>query len=470
MLFVANLRAETIDAFAAEKIQPAAYLLSSHRITPATLAEAERVRELGLPLFADNGTKPLIDLTLADFKDAARAIATEVRDIRHALGRSPRGQDIPKALRRAAGDLADAVVDATVARSKAVDTDALIDLQMSMAPTDLIAQEDFATACLMGLGLEREITGWPVSRFETRNRRSLRLWARVVSDPRCAGIRVFAVLSATDYNTAIAAGRLAAEAGVTHAALGFAGINLDRSAVDSYVLGHASIGLERPVPRRYVRLAQIVCGLAEGFRQAGGTLAAFHCLGLGAPVMFPIVAAGFDSGTTVTMDATSPIHDAVRDRVLYDASADGDRASILEIVRRIVAGGDWPFLGPFTVSFRRKFGHDPKAARAWAAENGHDTIEREHLSTPSALTRALPLFTAADPDIFAAARKTWIAHNHWVLDLVGGQLSGAGRRAAALASLARQIDDAPSLTVTVKGLAAAREALERAAIPEQERG
>jgi hypothetical protein len=470
MLFVANLRAETIDAFAVEKIQPAAYLLSSHRVTPATLAGAEHVRELGLPLFADNGTKPLIDLTITDFGDAARAIATEVRDIRHALGRSPRGRDIPKALRRAAADLADAVVDVAVARSQAVDTDALIDLQTSMAPTHLMAQEDFATACLIGLGLEREITGWPVSRFAARNRRSLRLWARVASDPRCAGRRVFAVLSAIDFNTAVAAGRLAAEAGVTHAALGFAGINLDRSAVDFYVLGRASLGLERPVPRRYVRLAQIACGLAEGFRQGGGTPAAFHCLGLGAPVMFPIVAAGFDGGTAVTTDATSPIHDAVRDHVLYDAGADGDRASILEIVRRIVAGGDWPFLSPFTVSFRRKFGHDPKAARAWALENGHDTIERAHLSTPSALTRALPLFTDADRDIFAVARKTWIAHNHWVLGLVGERLSGAGRRAAALASLARQVDEAPSLTVTVKGLKAAREVLERTAIPEQERG
>lgn len=58
-----------------------------------------------------------------------------------------------------------------------------------------------------------------------------------------------------------------------------------------------------------------------------------------------------------------PIHDATRHHVLYDAQRDGGRASILSIVHRILDGGDWPFLSPFMVAARDRFGHDPDAAR-----------------------------------------------------------------------------------------------------------
>jgi hypothetical protein len=178
MRFVANLRAETIDAFAAEEIQPAAYLLSSHRVSPSTLEAAASVRELNLPLFADNGTKPLIDDTFDLFQEPAEEIRFAVKDLRERLGRVPRGNDVPDELRKKAADLADKVVEHAVGTSNGIDADQLLKIQLSMAPTDLVAQEDFATACLIGLDLERETTGWAVSRFDTRNRRSLKLWKR----------------------------------------------------------------------------------------------------------------------------------------------------------------------------------------------------------------------------------------------------------------------------------------------------
>jgi len=461
MRFIANLSNETIEAFAEQEAALSAYLLSSHRVTPAALASARQVRELGLPLLADNGTKPLIDQVIAAFAERARELSNRLRDIQHAVGRSPRGGDIPDDLHRAASALADEVVAACTALSEGIDPDALIDQQLSMAPTDMIAQEDFAIACLIGLNLERELTGWRVARLETRNRRSLRLWQRVAADPRCAGVRVHAVLGAMDYNSAVAAGRLAAKAGVRHAALGFAGINLDQRATDFHVVGTATFAFERPVPRRYARVAQIVAGLAEGYRRVGGHLEDFHCLGLGAPPLFPVVAAGFDPVTRITTDATSPIHDATRHHVLYDAGSDGSRASILSIVQRILAGGDWPFLSPFMSAARARFGHDPAAAREWAAAHGPERLGRDDLAQPSGLTRALPLFTNADADIFRIVSRIWIAHNHWVLDRLAMAISEGDRRAAALASLDRQIDGAPSLTVTIRGQMAAREILER---------
>lgn len=455
MRFVANLRQETIDVFGAQDIQPEAYLLSSHRVSPAALLSAAEVRGHGLPLFADNGTKPLIDEAVRLFAEPARRIRDEVRGIRRQLGRVPRGQDIPPALRGSAAGLANEVVSHATAASDAIDTDELIDVQLSMDPTDLIAKEDFATACLIALDLDRETTGWPVSRFTTRNRRSLRLWKSVATDPRCDGVRIHAVLSAMDYNTARAAGRLAASEGVQHAALGLAGIMLDPSATDFHVVGTASLSLERPAPRRYVRLAQILRGIADGYAESGKALAGFHCLGLGAPPLMPIPPAALGALTAITTDATSPIHDAVRDHVLYDLENDGHRATIREIVNRIVMGGDWPFLSPFTQDFRSRFGHDPEAARGFWEDQGRPAITMESLRTTSLLTTALPLFSEADPSVRLAAARARIAHNHWVLgELCTRFPVDANRRRTAIDAMRQLLNGSGSAT-TVRGLDAA---------------
>ncbi len=461
MKFVANLRNETIEAFVAQDIQPDAYLLSSHRITPSTLDAATIIRDLNLPLFADNGTKPLIDDTIESFKESARQISLEVKALRKELGHVPRGNEVPDDLRLNASNLANEIIEHVTKISDEIDSEELLKLQLSMSPTDLIAQEDFATACLVGLDLERETTGWSISKFDTRNRRSLRLWKRVAEDPRCRGLRVYAVLSAIDYNTARSAGRIAASEGVANAALGIAGITRDPSSTDFFVMGKASMKLEKPVPRRYVRLAQVLHGIADGYNDIGKSLENFHCLGLGAPPLFPIPAAALSEETMASTDATSPIHDAVRDKVLYDPEKEGDRASIREIVQRIVEGGSWPFLSPFTIDFRNEFGHDPEKARNFWKEQGQPLITEDILKEQNNLTDALALFSEAVKKIRIVALKTWIAHNHWILGRIANAFpDGKGRQDFAFTSIHSWLSQATSLTTT-RGLAAALRVLTR---------
>ncbi|MEJ2661556.1 MAG: hypothetical protein P8Z73_12645, partial [Desulfobacteraceae bacterium] len=365
-------------------------------------------------------------------------------------------------LRARADALAEEVVAHCTALSEKMDWSALLDAQLSMHPTAVFAQEDFATACLIALGLERETTGWRISRFNTRNRRSLRLCRRVSEDSRSKGVETYCVLSAMDYNTARAAGRLAAGAGVKNAAVGIAGITRDNTATDFYVIGRASFKLHRPVPRRYVRLAQILSGLADGFNEKPRTISSFHCLGLGAPTMFPIAAGALSPDVFLTTDATSPIHDAVRDHVMYDITADGDRKSMEEIVKAIMGGGDWPFLSPFSQTFRERFGHDPERARHWWREHQTPPISDALLETPSALTEALPLFCEADAQIKRKASKTHIAHNHWVLDRLCRLFpDGPAGKSAAMAAFERWFQRPAS--VTTRGLHAGLQVMVRRA-------
>ncbi|MBV6457931.1 MAG: hypothetical protein HONBIEJF_01051 [Fimbriimonadaceae bacterium] len=458
MKFVANLRQETIDAFVAQPKYLAAYLLSSHRITPATLEAAAHVRALGISLFADNGTKPLIEQTIGEFEQRARVLSSELRSLRRRLGRVPRGRDVPREIRAKSKQLATDVVNRATKVSEAIDTTDLSALQLSMRPTDLIAQEDFAIGCLIGLGLEREMTGWSVQDVDRRNLRSLTLWRRVADDPRCADINVFAVLSAVDYNTARSAGRLASLAGVKNVAVGLAGIMLDSSATDFMVFDTACFKLAKPVARRYVRLAQVLRGFAKGFADTGVKLERLHCLGLGAPALFPIVAKALGETTRITADATSPIHDAVRDRVLYDPEKDGVRESTWEIVGHIVKGGSWAFLSPFTRNFRTEFGHHVGKSRlAWKAL-GRPPISQSFLEVPSEVTEALPLFSDAESAIQVIASKTRIAHNHWVLGQIAASLQDKkGRHRLALAAIDRWLSE--EQTVTSRSLSVARRIL-----------
>lgn len=458
MQFVTNLRPQTIETFAEQAYQPHAWLLSSHRLSNSTLRHALQLREQGHTLFADNGTKKLIEETLARFGAEAQAIQSELRQVRRRVDRVPRGRDVPAALRLRAADLAERVVADCVERSEAIDWQALLAEQLTMRPTHLIAQEDFATACLIGLGLERETTGWRVDKFRQRNERSLRLWRRVAEHPDCRGVHVYAVLSAMDYNTARAAGEMAAAAGATHVALGIASITLDGTATDFYVMGRGSYRLLAPAPRRYVRFAQVARGIADGYGEGGKPLPAFHALGLGAPALFPLLAGGMSAETFITIDATSPIHDAVRDHVLYEHQRNADRTTLLKIARAIVQGQDWSFACPFCQTFRQKYGHDAAAAQAWWQAQGEPTVMEAHLQWEEPLGRALPLLADLPRAAAADASHTHIAHNHWVItDLVESVPDGEARRLWARQQVAEMVGY-ESLTVQ-RGLTAAREIL-----------
>jgi hypothetical protein len=171
-----------------------------------------------------------------------------------------------------------------------------------------------------------------------------------------------------------------------------------------------------------------------------------------------VAALGLHAATLVTTDATSPIHDAAKDRVLYDPVRLGDRETTLEIVERILAGDDWPFVSPFAVAFRERFGHDPERARRWWNEQGQPTVTNQHLGMPNDLTAALPLFAEADPEVRSIARDARIAHNHWVLGDIANKRSGPDRASIGL----RMIDGwlAGPSTVTTRGLSVAREILQ----------
>ncbi|MEZ5100979.1 MAG: hypothetical protein R3C15_14520 [Thermoleophilia bacterium] len=427
--FVTNLRPRTVESFERSAYRPQAWLLSTHRATRETL-------RLGSPcasrddLFADNGTKELIGVVRRRFDSRLEGLHAAIRELRRGLGdgrRVPNPSEVPATLRREASRVAGEVANEVEHELAAVPVEAVLSEQLRMNPTHLIAKEDFTTATLVSLGLEREITGWSVARYDRLNARTLEYWRAASADPRCAGRAVYATLSATDYATARSAAELAARAGVTHVALGFAAINLDRTVVDVFRLPHRRT-LRAPGPRRYVRVAEIVLGIRDGYRRAGPRLHAFHGLGLGATAQYPILAATLDWYTHVSVDSTSPLHDAVNDLVFYDDASRGDRVSVLEAAQRILDGGSWSFASPFCRDLRSRFRHDPTAARRWWEAEGRPAITSDDLHPARPLGAALGVFATARGEETAGQVRGRVAHNHWVCDQLAGGVPSRGRR------------------------------------------
>jgi hypothetical protein len=457
--FVTNLRPGTYESFAAVGHRPAAWLLSSHRLDGTTARLAGEVRAQGQDLYADNGTKALIDDVVDAHAPGLADLAREVRLVRRGLPdgrRIPRPSELPDGLASRASDAAHAVMDAVDGVLAEGSGEELLAAQLSMDPTHLVAREDFAVASLLALGLEREVTRWPVGYFDRRNRITLGLWEEAAEDARCRDVDVFATLGATDYNTARSGARLFARRGVRHVAVGFAGINRDSSFCASYLHGPRR-RLPGAAPRRYVRTTEITLGVRDGYREEGRELASFHALGLGARAQLPTLVAAFDPGTRLSVDATSPLHDAIQDRVFYERRAFGDRVSCREGARAVLEGGTWDLASPFARAVIDQLGHDPEGARAWWRAEAQRDLELDDLDPDSMLGRHLPLFATARGGRTATQARARTGHNHWVMDEICARCPDHGRAAWAAAAMEELV--AERTRGTRYGVMASREIL-----------
>lgn len=427
--FFTNLRPATVASFERSGYTPDAWLLSSHRLDNETESLAEWVRDGDRDLFADNGTHPFISQVVDLHAERLAPLARDIRRLRRSLPdkrRIPMPSEVPRELTERAREAAHTVAADVDRVLGAHSLEHVLSAQLTMRPTHLVAREDFAVGCLLSLGLEREITRLPVSWFRARNRITLDFWEAVAGDPRIRGIDVYATLGAMDYNTAKAAADEAARRGVDRVALGFAGINRDSTFAERYLAGQWRT-LSGPAPRRYVRVAEIICGIRDGYREAGARLRAFHALGLGARDQFPTLAAGFDWFTQLSTDATSPLHDSVRDRIFYDEETWGDRLHLSEAAEHVLSGHPWPFACPFCPYIKDRFHHDPDAARRWWSSAGERKVTVADLHPDEPLGAALPLFATARGPATSVQTRARTAHNHWVVDRLSDQVPSRKR-------------------------------------------
>lgn len=383
---------------------------------------AQQVRQQhDLALLADNGNFTLIGQVRQRFAAEAGSLAQKVRAIEDPLGRSVRPGDVPAALRREFFDLTITVREA--ARQLAGSGEASLAEQLGLDPTHLIGVEDITAACWLALDIEQAYSGRRNRDYARMNRAVARKAARRL--PRLAPAlrdRYYPVASAVSYATSRDAGEAFAQQKIDRVSMGFGAFMADANFTDHAMVGRRRVDFPSRLPNRYTRTVLAARGFWDGYTQtAGKPPDGFHFLGLGAPIMLPLVILAARATPHLTFDATSPIKDALRDGVLYVTKPAYLKIRLREAARRLATqpATTWDCPCPFCQAFTKDFPFDYSKGHAWHAQNPTAKVKAADLKPAGALFDAYPLFSEPSPGARRdAVDKARVGHNHWALEQI----------------------------------------------------
>jgi len=429
--FVANLKPYTLWRPRRQRAFDA-YLLSVDYARELG-ALAPQVRAGGGILCLDNGNFDRIGQLIERWRSDADALHARRRIAETRLGRYARPGDLPVRIvdgyRALADRVALAVRDPAALEHPVEET---LTRQRSFAPTYLVGPEDFAVPVTNGLGLQREYSGLPTSWYADAAARALAAGAAArAGQPRRAGV-VFDGVHALDWDSAYAAGKAAGAAGSPGIATGVGAALNDRTWVDYRVVDGVVRPLAGPLPRPYLRVAEVVGGLSLGYADERDRRLPLHALGAGSPILVVLIGALAAPGTFVATDSTSPIKDAASSATI---SVYVDRPAPLKLkAHRVVevwleAGIGWSCRCASCSSVPQPDDATIRRARRWWRRQGSRRLDVPDLRAPSPLVDWFPfLGVPADPALARAAAAARVGHNHQVLQRLETTIRGASAR------------------------------------------
>lgn len=434
--FYCNLAPETVPLRAS--LPMSSMLLSITSATAPLVREARAIKGRRGALLADNGNAGRIMALTREFEPQAARL-------RKATQEAP-----ARASRQRARALAEAVRTRCLEVIGDVDLPKAVAAQHSLNPTAFIGHEDFTVQVLVALGIEPDLLALPTSWYVGQQLLGIEYAAATLAGrygPTRG--RPYTVLHAVDYASAYDAAFYAGADGATSAiATGVAGFMNDRAFVRSYEIGDATLAVAggKAVPRRYLRTLQVVLGLRDGFRDARGVAPHVHALGLGAPIMLPLLALALDDVPDLSVDSTAPIKNANMNKIMLD-----DPAYMNGTIERIAgdvltAGYRWTHRCAPCQEFLARHPFDYDGARAFHREvlKGRP-LRAQDLEAPDGIGRFLPLLynltalkgSPLRRELFRAR----VGHNHAVMLDLAARLHRRRASPAALRTLALRLCD-----------------------------
>ena len=317
--------------------------------------------------------------------------------------------------------------------SAVVDSSAQLDVQLSVSPDAIVGSEDITLAVWLRAGVDESLLRRRRQELASRNRRVAE--RGLALQQQLPDVPVLTVASAHDYDSAYDAGQALATAGVRAAAIGFGAFMADDQWGQSVKIRGRTRALRRSLPMRYLRTALVSRGFFDGWATlANGVPDRFHYLGLGAPVMLPVAVLPARRCPDLTLDATSPLKDAVEGS-LYVSRPAALKVRTWKVADRLAGPNPVPWSCPcqFCGGFLQAHPFDlPLAQQVRAASTKPFTAADLRVGTP--LGKALPLFRIASDRLGREAELARIGHNHWVLGTLARAIT---RQSAALEELAR---------------------------------
>lgn len=291
--------------------------------------------------------------------------------------------------------------------------------QESLNPRYIVGMEDFTIVTLTALNVEPEYSNLPAEWYLTASQRAIEFAVETKSgDFGPNKSSVFGGLHAIDFDSAKQAGELAGKAKLDGIASGMVGVLKDKTFIDFRMEDGEVIELPRNIPRPYMRTLQIIAGFHIGFASVTDRRPAFHGLGVGSPILLPLISLLGDIDTYLAVDSTAPIKDAFANVIsLYVDTPAPRKLKAYRIAEFWLAENDgWRCECPYCRNFRKRHPPNLPAALDWWQGEEKRRLRAEDMHAPSPLAELLPLLsTPEDVETRSLARTTRILHNHWVL-------------------------------------------------------
>jgi hypothetical protein len=296
-----------------------------------------------------------------------------------------------------------------------VDSLEQLNQQLRCQPDAIVGCEDLTLAAWLRAGVP---DGELRRRRREIRRRNLEIATRSAAlSERLAPLRVLGVASAHDYDSAADAAEVFGRAGVRAMAMGFGAFMADDKWTRAYKLQGRTHPLGRALPERYLRTALVSRGFFDGW-SGGVPPQHFHFLGLGAPIMIPLVSVAAQDCAELTFDATSPIKDAV-EGTIYTQSPAALKLRCWKVAERMLQQPS--YLWDCPCSFCREFlsAHPLELVLAARHRERLGVIQPADLRWGQPLADLLPLLALGA----SAAERARIGHNHWVLGTLTSSLA-----------------------------------------------
>lgn len=429
--FIYNLSKITFNDFVLKALRPRGYLLAPQNSSPGFLALVKAVTKKRRQLFLDNGNFANIGLVNSQLTEQAEKLKQEILQLRLKLGRFPRPADIPAELQTAYQELA--FKAQTKSQLLTPTDDVLLQNQLLFNPDCLIGVEDITMASWLSLDIEPEYTQFPRQLYRKQNQAVARRAVKALKSdiPKHHQESYYPVASAVSYDTAFDAGKVFARAGLERISMGFGAYMADRNFTDHLFIGGKRHDLDGGVPMRYARTILVVQGFWDGYIQAAGVPpTAFHFLGLGAPIMLPLVTLCAHQTRDISFDATSPIRDAMLRGTLYVTKPAYLKVNTRKVAFRMASDTErrWDCPCPFCADFVNRHPFRYPLGHRWFKQEKGRAVEASDLQPGGGLFAAYPLF--AEPTggkVRQEVNFARIGHNHWALERIITSVRRASR-------------------------------------------
>ncbi len=427
--FVANLKPYTFNRGRGIR-RFDAYLLSVDFSGGELAKLAKEVVRGDARLCADNGNVDGIRALIRTFEARAGTLDAKRKQEESRLGSYARPGELSTELSNEYRSLAHAIRATAQDATPDEYVRAAVTRQAGLDATYAIGMEDFTIATLTGLSVEPEYSGLARSFYGDLNTRAVEFAVRTQEGEfGSPPTRVFAGVHALDYDQAVDAGRRVAEAGLDGIATGLVGALRDRNSVDFRVQDGEFVELGETTARPYLRVLEVATGLHVGYHQVTGRRPDFHALGVGAPILLPLLGLLGDAKAYTSTDSTAPIIDGWSGATI---SLYVDEPAPLKLRSERIAqswlegGRGWDCDCAYCRNFDEAHPSDIDAAQRWWTGAGRPRLKKGDLHRRGPLAPYLP-FLAHHPDldVRTAAGLARVGHNHSLLQRLESKIREA---------------------------------------------